>query len=753
MNAKPVSSPEPSEGPIRLALEVASDRERSLDQEHIPVFAWNRPVASWSDLLLAAAQHYGIASFTVRKSLRQVLDTVSHKSPWIIWIPGDGEISGWVVLRDKWGRKLRVVVCRDKANYLSVTLEDFMVALGVKTQDEGIDWVGIDSVHSHADAVDEDKVGHARHHGNGHNGNGHSGNRHSGGGHDVSDHGEHHHATPMDRIRQLFEEERSTLWVIVIYSVAIGLLSLSLPIAVQALVNTVAFGTVLQPLVVLTLIVLVVLCFAGVLTVMRSYVVEIMQRRLFARIAADVMHKLLHVRKDTFDHIHGPELVNRFFDIVTVQKAASFLLIDGLAIVTSTVIGLVLLGFYHPMLLVFDLILLLSIAFVLWPLGRGAVPTAIDESRAKYRLAAWLEELARNSVTFKSPDGLSYAFSTTDELVTTWSIHRKSHFRILFRQIIGTVAIQAIFSAALLGFGGWLVIERQLTLGQLVASELIVTLVVSSFAKFGKQLETFYDLIAAADKVGHLIDLPLEEEGHESTPDTWQPASLQLSHISYGYPTRRKVLDELNLEVKSGERVGIIGLGSSGKSTLVDILYGLRQPTTGRVLLDDLDYRQIRLGDLRTHIALVREIEIFEGTIADNIRLGNPDITSRELRKILAQVGILEAVEALPQGIETMLMTGGRPLSPRQSVALMVARAIVCQPRLLIVDEDFVALDDIDCEADLVNVLADRNQPWTLILIAHASSLRLIADRCDALYFMESGKLRPVVEEDFRYSL
>jgi ABC-type dipeptide/oligopeptide/nickel transport system ATPase subunit len=83
----------------------------------------------------------------------------------------------------------------------------------------------------------------------------------------------------------------------------------------------------------------------------------------------------------------------------------------------------------------------------------------------------------------------------------------------------------------------------------------------------------------------------------------------------------------------------------------------------------------------------------------------------------------------------------------------MIARAIVTQPRLLIVDEDFVALDDIDCEADLVNVLCDRSQPWTLILIAHASSLRLVADRCDALYFMENGKLRPVIEEDFRYSV
>ncbi len=726
--------------PIRATLQYATDGELPAPAHgQLQEFHWNRPVASWTELFTAAAEHYGVAGFVVRKSVRQVMETASPQSPWVTYIGDDPDIRGWIVLREKWGGKVKLAICGDKVRIITVTTERFMQALGAASQDQLLDWTGVDSRHSHTDDDEQPPT-------TGHGGNGSGGRSHTA-------HGSHGSARPTDQIRALFHEERSTLWVIIIYSVAIGLLSLVVPVAVQALVNTVAFGTVLQPLVVLTAIVLVVLAFAGVLTAMRTYMVEIMQRRLFARISAQIMHKLLHVRKDAFDSMHGPELVNRFFDIITVQKAAAFLLIDGMAIITSTIIGLVLLGFYHPLLLVFDLILLALIFFVLWPLGIGAIHTAVDESFAKYSVAAWLEELARNTVTFKSGSGVQYAFSRTDELVTTWSVRRRAHFRVLFRQVIGTVFIQALASAALLGFGGWLVIERQLTLGQLVAAELIVTLVVTSFAKFGKQLETFYDLTAASNKVGHLLDLPVEESGTEPAPDPGRPAAVTLHKVTYGYASKKTVLDGINLDVSPGQRVGIVGLGSSGKSTMVDMLYGLRRPTQGFLALDGMDYRQLSLRDLRTQVSLVREVEIFEGSIADNVRLGNPDVSLQEIRRVLRQVGIFEAVNALPNGIDTELLTGGRPLSPRQAVALMVARAIVSQPRLLIVDEDFVALDDIDCEADLVNVLCDREQPWTLILIAHASSLRLIANRCDTLYFMEKGTLRPVIEEDFQYSV
>ena len=285
--------------------------------------------------------------------------------------------------------------------------------------------------------------------------------------------------TPFSRLLAWLTGEKTLLLITVVYSIGIGLLSLVVPVAVQSLVNSVAFGNLLQPLAVLTLIVLTGLGFSAVLQGMRTYVVELLQRRVLVSIASDSMNRLLRAKVEAFDGYHGPELVNRFLEVVTVQKSGAMLLIDGLSILMQTTIGMILLGVYHPWLLAFDFLLLLFILVVLFPMGRGAVKTSILESKAKYELVAWLEEIARWPALFKSKNGLQYATHRTDELVQDYLTYRGKHFRILLRQILGSLTMQAVASALLLGVGGWLVIQRQLTLGQLVAAELVVTLVPS----------------------------------------------------------------------------------------------------------------------------------------------------------------------------------------------------------------------------------------------------------------------------------
>ncbi len=264
-----------------------------------------------------------------------------------------------------------------------------------------------------------------------------------------------------------------------------------LPVAVQAIVNSVAFGTVLQPLFYLTLLVFGALMFNVVLNGYRAWVVEVIQRRIFVRMANDTTMRLVRLRSETLDDAHAPELVNRFLDVVTVQKAAASLLVDGLSVFMQTLIGMILLGVYHPWLLAFDVLLLIFIAIVIGPLGFGAIATAVKESKSKYAVVAWLEEIARHQIAFKSRAGAALAVSTTAGHVNDYLKYRAKHFRILLRQIVGSFLLQAIASSVLLGVGGWLVISRQLTLGQLVAAEIVVALVVSGFTKFGKHLETF----------------------------------------------------------------------------------------------------------------------------------------------------------------------------------------------------------------------------------------------------------------------
>lgn len=549
---------------------------------------------------------------------------------------------------------------------------------------------------------------------------------------------EHAPLEPFERLRGMLVDERRTLWVAVVYSVVIGLLTLVVPIAVQSLVNTVAFGSATQSLLALTLFVLLALGFSTVMNWARAGVVEIVQRSIFARVSTDVTWRLLRVRADAFDHYHGPELVNRFFDTVTVQKSAALLLIDGLSIVMQTVIGMVLLALYHPSLLAFDVLLVGAMLFIVGFLGRGAIETSVKESKAKYALEAWLEQIAAHLITFKSAGGAQYAIKRSQRLLEDYLTYRDKHFRILIRQIVGSFALQAVASAALLGIGGWLVIDRQLTLGQLVAAELLVSGMLSAFTKFGKQLEVFYDLCAATDKLGTLVDLPLERAGGGAEPSSRAPAAVSIRDLQMSYEdASAPALAIRHWDVSSGDRVGIVGANGSGKSTLADLLFGLRTPTSGAIRIDGVDSRAIPLSTLRQDVTLVRHVELFPASVLDNVRLGRDDITYDDVTQALARVSLLDEILALPQGLDTMLHPNGRPLSGRQACRLMIARAIVGRPRLLVLDGVLDLVDQRDEQERIAATLFAPGSPWTLICITERAD---VLARCRQVVSLSDGQ-------------
>lgn len=542
----------------------------------------------------------------------------------------------------------------------------------------------------------------------------------------------------FERTLSLIRTERSSLAVALVYSIAIGLLSLVLPVTIQSLVNTVAFGSVLQPVIVLTLLVAAALLASAVLTVLRIIVLEIMQRRIFVRQASEVLDSLMRFRVGAMDQQHAPELVNRFLDVTTVQKSAVILVIDGLTVLMQTLVGVALLAAYHPYLLVFDIVLIAAIVFILLALGRNAVRTSIDESRAKYGVVAWLEEVARHSVSLRSASGARLASERTNELVTVWLHDRARHFRILLRQVIGTQVLQAVALSSLLGVGGYLVISGELTLGQLVAAELVVSVAVGSFAKFSKSLETFYDLQAAFDKLEHLTGLPLERVSGESALHLAGPASLQIQELSFGYDPQRPVFRDVSLDAPAGAKIAIHGSGAAGKSTLLDLIFGLRDPAGGRIELDGSDLRHLSLDSLRQQVMLIRGTEIFPGTVFQNVAMGS-DASADEVRIALLSAGVLDAVNALPNGLETELSPSGRPLAPSQALRLTFARAILHRPRLLLIDEALDSIEDLTADGPIVRTLFASGSPWTLIVATERPDLWPL---CTQVYTMYDGVLR-----------
>ena len=530
---------------------------------------------------------------------------------------------------------------------------------------------------------------------------------------------------PHQRLSALLQTERNDLWVAIVFSLAIGLLTLAVPITTQALVNTVAFGTLMQPLVVLSILVLALLLVSAIMQAIRFHVVELLQRRVFVRLASESLHRLLHARADALRLQNGPEVVNRFLDIVIVQKAGATLLVDGLSVLTQTLVGMALLGVYHPWLLAFDAVLLAALLVVIFPFGIGAVDTAVKESKAKYALVGWLEEIARNSSTFRGEFEAQFAARQCDSLVHEYLKYRSKHFGILLRQFAGSLLLQATASAALLGIGGMLVIQRQLTLGQLVAAELVVTGVLAGISKLAKHLETFYDLLASLDKLGALTDLPGEAPGGELPPD--------------GRPARIMIRAPLfSIEVSPQQKIGLRGLSGSGKSRLLDAIAGYSEFSGFSIELDGVDIRNLQLPRLRSGIALVRGIELFHGSILDNVRVGR-ELSIAAVQKALSDVGVWESIQQLSQGLNTTLTTGGHPLSEGQRQAVMMARAIAGAPRLLIIDE---ALDSVQDSAErelFTGILFDRNASWTLLLVTAREDL---IRRCDRVLDLTREGLR-----------
>lgn len=543
----------------------------------------------------------------------------------------------------------------------------------------------------------------------------------------VHDHA--HHLPPFRRLLGLLRPERGELWLVLLFAVCVGALTLATPVVAMAVVNTVALGTLVQQLVVLCVALFVALSLAAGLMILQTVVVEFIQRRVFVRVAADLAYRLPRVDLKAFDRQHGPELVNRFFDVLTVQKASATLLLDGITLALQVLIGLLLLSFYHRYLLGFDLILISSLALLFLVLGRGAVRSAVRESIAKYKVAGWMEEVARHPVAFKTAGGPSLAAARTDALTREYLDARSAHFRVLMRQIGFALFLQVVANVALLAIGGVLVIRGELTLGELVAAEIVVTLVVATFTKLGKQLEAFYDLLAAVDKLGYLLDLPLEADGAEVRERAAGGAAVVVRSVSFAYDHQRKpALTGVSLTVGAGERVALVGPNGAGKSTLADLLFALRTPDHGWIELDGADIRTLRLETLREQVALVKGVEVIEGTVLDNVRVGRAHVTHADARHALERVGLLDTVLALPDGLDTMLWTGGSPLSLGQANRLMVARAIVGRPRLLVLDE---ALDhmDTDIRETVLPAVLGPGATWTLVVVTHSDEVAKLCDR------------------------
>ena len=549
--------------------------------------------------------------------------------------------------------------------------------------------------------------------------------------------------TPLGRFLRLLKPDMPDIRNIYIYAIFSGLISLSLPLGIQAIVNLIQGGEVNTAWIVLVTFVVIGVAITGVLQVMQLRITENLQQKIFARSAFELAYRIPHIRLDKLYGQYPPELMNRFFDTISVQKALPKILIDFSTAAFSIAFGLVLLSIYHPFFIFFSVVLILIAFGIIRFSAASGLRTSLQESKFKYKVAHWLEEVARTSITFKLIGKPDLSLRKVDTYVEEYLGARESHFRILVRQYGHLVMFKVLVAAGLLAIGGILVMQERMNIGQFVAAEIIVLLVMSSVEKIIVSMETIYDLLTSLEKIGEVTDLELETNDpvDEIARDVTQGMSIQFRNVSFNYPDQDLlVLDDVDLSVGAGEVIAVAGPSGAGKSTLIQLMAALYNPVAGNMLFDNVPVGNIGLDNLRAEIGdCLSQEQIFEGTILENITMGRKSVTIQDVDWAVRNVGLDEYVADLANGYHTQLQPHGKTLARSVAQQILIARAIVDRPRLLLMENVFENLDP-DLSVKIIDFLTSKQHSWTVVLVTAEPK---ILEKCGRVIMMEQGRVLP----------
>lgn len=482
------------------------------------------------------------------------------------------------------------------------------------------------------------------------------------------------------RFVEILGPDRPFFVLALIYGLGVSLLSLAVPISVQMLINTVAHTGLQAPLLVLSTTLFAVLLVSGLLSALRIHLMEIYGRRFYARLVSEISIRTLYARNIFFADANKGDLFNRYFDIMTVQRTVPALLVGGFAIVLQAGVGFVVVSLYHPMFLVFNLVLIavLWLIWVFW--GRASILSGIALSHAKYATAAWLENIGASNGFFKSENQFGSAFVQSDAYTARYIGEHKRHFRRTFAQTIALLVVYALASAALLGLGGWLVIDGQLTLGQLVAAELILSAIFASFAHFSSYLNSFYDLCAAIDELSLFYREPLERPQGDYSPPAGA-VDLVFEHVR-GDARGEQAL--LNVTIQAGERILASASTHGVQRLFVSLLKRHDVSHGGRVLLGGVDTEEIEIHALRRQIIVLDRHSVVGMKIRDYLSLAGEGKSAADIAEALEVVGLGAVIGALPDGLDTVMSGTGWPLSAIEVMELKLASSLLARPKVLV---------------------------------------------------------------------
>lgn len=523
--------------------------------------------------------------------------------------------------------------------------------------------------------------------------------------------------SPLKRFYNLLLLDKKDVLQLFFYAIFAGIISLSLPLGIQAIINFIQSGRVSVSWILLVVLVVLGVALVGVLSMMQLRITENLQQKIFIRSSFEFAGRLPRIKFEELYGIYPPELANRFFDTMAIQKGTSKLLIDFSAALLQIVFGVVLLSLYHPYFIVFGFMLLLLLYYIFKFSYNPGLETSLFESKFKYKVAAWLQEMARNNFSFRNELNYDYALQKNDSLVTDYLKYREKHFNVVKRQFTQLIIFKVIITASLLSVGGYLVLSQEMNIGQFVAAEIIILLVIGSVEKIILGLETFYDVLTAVEKIGVVTDMVLEDESVQENKSPYSDITLEIDNLSFKFPdSKDDILKKINLQIHQAEKICVEGANGSGKTTLIRLLSGLIQPTSGYFYINDDTFQKIDLKQYRAQIGSVIYGETpFEGSIIDNITFNDPTISHENIKWAIESVQLSSYIKTLSNGLDTLIFPQGRQLSASNAQKILLARSIVHKPKILFYEDPTDTMDE-KVANEIIDFITAPENKWTLIV-------------------------------------
>lgn len=546
---------------------------------------------------------------------------------------------------------------------------------------------------------------------------------------------------PVFRILNLVKLERKEISAVYLYAILNGLIQLSLPLGVQAIIGFVLGASMRASLVVLIVLIVLGVLIAGIMQVNQMKIIEKIQQKLFVRYSFAFAEHIPKLDLKKTDNIYLPELVNRFFDIPILQKSLSKILLDIPTATIQVLFGLMLLSFYHPAFILFGFILIILLWLILRYTGSRGLQTSIDESNYKYQVAGWLEETARVIKSIKLSKSNNLQLKKTDERVTGYLDARNSHFKLLLLQYNTLVIFKTIITAAMLIVGTMLLVNQQLNIGQFIAAEIIILLVLTSVEKLIMNLGNVYDTLTSIEKIANLTDKPIEQNGSVQLAGITNGLKVEMKNLSFSYNDETDVLTNISFQVISGEKVCIKGKDSSGKSSLLRLMAGAYTDFRGALLLDDVPLGNYDLDSVRSQIGvLINNQDIFNGTLWENIALGSSTASMETVNDYAKKVGLIDFITAQKNGYDTMLDPTGKRLPRNVIHKILLVRALVAKPRLLLLEEPWMNFEN-DLRRQIIQLLNEIKNT-TLVVVSNDEDF---AKQCDKVLIMNEGSITTVI--------